>query len=39
MPNLNANLAHKWVCVHAQINLALQTPFISVKASPLAALR
>ena len=30
--NLNANLVHKWIRVHAQKNLALQTAFIPVKA-------
>ncbi|WP_415760459.1 IS66-like element accessory protein TnpA [Pseudomonas sp. LT1P18] len=30
--NLNANLVHKWIRVHAQENLALQTAFIPVKA-------
>ncbi|WP_434706582.1 IS66-like element accessory protein TnpA [Pseudomonas sp. D4-18] len=30
--NLNANLVHKWIWVHAQKNLALQTAFIPVKA-------
>ena len=30
--NLNANLVHKWIRVHAQKNLALQTTFIPVKA-------
>ena len=30
--NLNANLVHKWVRVHAQKNLALQTAFVPVKA-------
>jgi transposase-like protein len=29
--NLNANLVHKWIRVHAQKNLALQTAFIPVK--------
>ena len=29
--NLNANLAHKWIRVHGQKNLALQTAFIPVK--------
>ncbi|NWF07131.1 transposase [Pseudomonas salomonii] len=32
--NLNANLVHKWIRVHAQKNLALQTAFIPVKAAP-----
>lgn len=32
--NLNANLVHKWIRMHAQKNLALQTAFISVKAAP-----
>ncbi|VVO31317.1 IS66-like element accessory protein TnpA [Pseudomonas fluorescens] len=31
--NLNANLVHKWIRVHEQKNLALQTAFIPVKAS------
>ncbi|WP_423144735.1 IS66 family insertion sequence element accessory protein TnpB [Pseudomonas chlororaphis] len=35
--NLNANLVHKWIRVHAQKNLALQTAFIPVKASSSAA--
>lgn len=30
--NLNANLVHKWIRVHAQKNLALQTAFVPVKA-------
>ncbi|MFJ3368144.1 IS66-like element accessory protein TnpA [Pseudomonas sp. NPDC086251] len=30
--NLNANLVHKWIRVHAQKNRALQTAFIPVKA-------
>jgi hypothetical protein len=30
--NLNANLVHKWIRVHAQKNLVLQTAFIPVKA-------
>lgn len=34
--NLNANLVHKWIRVHAQQTLALQTAFIPVKASPSA---
>ncbi|MGO2450916.1 MULTISPECIES: IS66-like element accessory protein TnpA [unclassified Pseudomonas] len=32
--NLNANLVHKWIRVHAQKNLALQAAFIPVKAAP-----
>jgi transposase-like protein len=32
--NLNANLVHKWIRVHGQKNLALQTAFIPVKAGP-----
>ncbi|WP_448105911.1 IS66-like element accessory protein TnpA [Pseudomonas azerbaijanoccidentalis] len=32
--NLNANLVHKWIRVHAQKSLTLQTAFIPVKASP-----
>ncbi|EJL01881.1 ISPpu14-like transposase, Orf1 [Pseudomonas fluorescens Q2-87] len=32
--NLNANLVHKWIRVHAQKTLALQTAFIPVKAAP-----
>ena len=32
--NLNANLVHKWIRVHAQKNLTLQTAFIPVKTSP-----
>lgn len=32
--NLNANLVHKWIRVHAQKNLILQTAFIPVKTSP-----
>ncbi|MGV6393658.1 IS66-like element accessory protein TnpA [Pseudomonas caspiana] len=32
--NLNANLVHKWIRVHTQKNLALQTAFIPVKTSP-----
>ncbi|WP_221034995.1 transposase [Pseudomonas syringae group genomosp. 3] len=32
--NLNTNLVHKWIRMHAQKNLALQTAFISVKAAP-----
>ena len=32
--NLSANLVHKWIRVHAQKNLALQTAFIPVKTSP-----
>lgn len=32
--NLNANLVHKWIRLHAQKNLALQTTFIPVKTSP-----
>ncbi|WP_455910816.1 IS66-like element accessory protein TnpA [Pseudomonas putida] len=32
--NLNANLVHKWIRVHGQKNLALQTAFIPVKTSP-----
>ncbi|WP_081026781.1 IS66-like element accessory protein TnpA [Pseudomonas amygdali] len=31
--NLNANLVHKWIRVHAQKNLTLQTAFIPVKTS------
>ena len=30
--NLNANLVHKWIRMHAQKNLALRTAFIPVKA-------
>lgn len=30
--NLNANLVHKWIRVHGQKNLALQTAFIPAKA-------
>lgn len=30
--NLNANLVHKWIRVHAHKNLALQTAFTPVKA-------
>ena len=32
--NLNANFVHKWVRVHTQKNLILQTAFIPVKTSP-----
>lgn len=32
--NLNTNLVHKWIRVHAQKNLTLQTAFIPVKTSP-----
>ncbi|MNX69859.1 Transposase [compost metagenome] len=32
--NLNANLVHKWIRVHAQKTLTLQTAFIPIKASP-----
>ncbi|XVN20881.1 hypothetical protein QZH46_08835 [Pseudomonas corrugata] len=32
--NLNANLVHRWIRVHAQKNLALQTAFIPEKTSP-----
>ena len=32
--NLNANLVHKWIRVHAQKTLTLQTAFIPVRASP-----
>lgn len=32
--NLNANLVHKWIRVHAQKNLTLKTAFIPVKTSP-----
>ncbi|MEE4890854.1 transposase [Pseudomonas alliivorans] len=35
--NLNANLVHKWIRVHAQKNMALQTAFIPVKALSSAA--
>ncbi|MDD0976443.1 IS66 family insertion sequence element accessory protein TnpB [Pseudomonas fontis] len=35
--NLNANLVHKWIRVHGQKNLALQTAFIPVKALPSTA--
>ncbi|MQT56255.1 transposase [Pseudomonas sp. FSL R10-0399] len=35
--NLNANLVHKWIRVHAQKNLALQTAFIPVKPLPSTA--
>ncbi|MCY1511690.1 hypothetical protein D9M68_461260 [compost metagenome] len=31
--NLNANLVHKWIRLHAQKTMALQTAFIPVKAS------
>ncbi|POD79261.1 transposase [Pseudomonas syringae group genomosp. 3] len=32
--NLNANLVHKWIRVHAQKNVTRQTAFIPVKTSP-----
>lgn len=32
--NLNANLVHKLIRVHAQKNIALQTAFIPVRTSP-----
>jgi len=32
--NLNTNLVHKWIRVHMQKNLTLQTAFIPVKTSP-----
>lgn len=31
--NLNANLVHKWIRLHGQKNLILQTAFIPIKAS------
>jgi len=31
--NLNANLVHKWIRLHAQKTMALQTAFIPIKAS------
>lgn len=31
--NLNANLVHKWIRLHAQKTIALQTAFVPVKAS------
>ncbi|WP_156684402.1 IS66-like element accessory protein TnpA [Pseudomonas sp. Leaf127] len=35
--NLNTNLVHKWIRVHAQKTLALQTAFIPVKSLPAPA--
>ena len=35
--NLNANLVHKWIRLHARKNVALQTAFIPVKALVSAA--
>lgn len=32
--NLNANLVHKWIRMHAQKNLTLQTASIPVRTSP-----